>query len=264
MDNFITTMSNTAGPDLIFTRINQRGSIPQWVGKYGARRGIFSKAIELDSDDNVIVIREPSVKCYVKRKTQIHNWLGRSDPKATQAQYVLCVERPGNDKKNATKELMGVFPHAYIDHMEIALGPESLEGSVWEAVEKMSRRNRDPLRESSRVAKAVEGLRLESGRLSATKIANELGISVAELAKYLGSSRQAVSKTPDAKTLQLKLRPYERIIQLRSTLSKTKFKNWINHGFPDLDGLSPLELMAAGKVAVVADFAEDAILGTPV
>jgi len=256
-------MSNTAEPDLIFTRLNQRGSIPRWVGKHGASRGVFSKAIQLDIDDNVIVIRERSVKSYVKNKAQIQDWFVKYEPKAIQAQYVLCVEFPGDDKKHTTKELMDVFPRAYIDHMEIALGPESLEGSVWEAVEKMSRRNRDPLRESSRVAIAVEGLRSESGRLSATKVAEELGISVAELAKYLGSSRQAVSKTPDAKTLQLKLRPYERIIQLRSTLSKTKFKNWINHGFPDLDGLSPLELIAEGKVAVVADFAEDAILGTP-
>ena len=68
------------------------------------------------------------------------------------------------------------------------------------------------------VIDATSDLRAKSGRLSATLVAEAFGISVAEVARSLGQSRQAVTKTSDSKSLQKDLQPFERIARLRSVL----------------------------------------------
>lgn len=248
---------------LVFTGLKKPGSVPRWASGYGASRAIFSKAIATAEGDEIIVIREPSVEAYRESKQKIHKLFRQNKSSAFKLHYVLSVEHPKNDKLASMNELVEIFPQSLIGQVDIALGPESLENSVWEAVVKQKHRHREPLAESSRLAAVTEKIRTESGRLSAEKVAKALGLSVAELSKQLSSTRQAVSKTPDSKALQPKLRPYERVIQLRSVMSEPKFKRWLNHSFVDLDGMTPLEVMAANKADVVADFAEDALLGTP-
>lgn len=255
--------TTTTDPEIVFTGLNKRGSIPQWANKHDVSCSEFPKAVKYASEHEIIVVRELSVNAFVSSKKRIRAWITANEVNANLAHYVICVDRPAKDKRHSITQLLEVFPRSFVDHMDIALGSSSLENTVWEAFAKQNRRHSDPLSESHSINKITETLRTESGRLSAKKIADTLDISVAELAAQLGSTRQAVSKTPDAKTLQLKLRPYERIIRLRSVLSQTKFKNWLNHTFPDLDGMSPLELITSGNADVVADFADDALLGTP-
>jgi len=121
----------------------------------------------------------------------------------------------------------------------------------------------DELGRVKRVIEATADLRTSSGRLSANSVAGAFGLSVAELAALLGRNRQAVSKTPDADSLQPLLRPFERVARLRVTLSNDTFQKWLHLANDQLGKRTPLELIREGKVEVIADLAEDMLTGSP-
>src|SRR6266849_1810549 len=101
----------------------------------------------------------------------------------------------------------------------------------------------DPLGEVKSVIAATADLRAPSGRLSAQKISEALGLSGAELARPIGRKRQTVAKTDDAKSLQAALWPFERIARLRSVLPTADFRSWLNMPNEQLDELSPLDVI---------------------
>src|ERR1700761_9385797 len=68
-----------------------------------------------------------------------------------------------------------------------------------------------PLDEIKQVVDATNDLRLPNGNLSATAVATAFGISPSQLAGWLGRSRQALNKTPDADSLQDELAFFERV-----------------------------------------------------
>lgn len=125
-------------------------------------------------------------------------------------------------------------------------------------------RPRDPLGEIQGVVKATADLRTGAGRLSAALVADAFGLAVAELSKILGKTRQAVSKTPDAASLQGGLHQFERIARLKAVLPSDDFKKWLNMPRPEMDGLSPLEVVREGNASKVADFVEHMLTGVPV
>jgi hypothetical protein len=156
--------------------------------------------------------------------------------------------------------------------LEVAQGIEAGEDTFREAVAKIvasrdlaaKRTERaNHLGKLKRVIEATEDLRLNSGKLSANKVASVFGLSVAELAALIGRTRQALSKTPDADSLQPLLQPFERVARLRAVLSKDDFPRWLHLANDDFEGRTPLELIRSGKVSVVADLAEDMLTGSP-
>jgi hypothetical protein len=120
-----------------------------------------------------------------------------------------------------------------------------------------------PLDEMQELLKATEDLRSASGKLSATAVARAFGVSVSELAGWLGRSRQALAKTPDADSLQNDLAFFERIARLRAAVPQGRFLKWLRMPHDQLDGKSPLDLVAAGERQVVVDFVEDMLTGAP-
>src|SRR6266446_10059467 len=68
-----------------------------------------------------------------------------------------------------------------------------------------------PLDQVKQVVESTQDLRVPSGNISAEKVAKVYGVSVSELAGWLGKSRQALNKTPDADSLQLALSFFERV-----------------------------------------------------
>jgi hypothetical protein len=121
-----------------------------------------------------------------------------------------------------------------------------------------------PLDQIQEVAKATEDLRTAGGNLSAERIAKLYGVSVNQLASWLGRSRQALSKTPDSDSLQPALSFFERVARLRLVLkSDADFRKWLRTPQDLLDKASPLHLMARGKWQVMADFVDDALTGAP-
>lgn len=120
-----------------------------------------------------------------------------------------------------------------------------------------------PLDRVSELVKATEDLRLSNGKLSAALVAGAFGLSINELARYLGRSRQGLSKTPDADSIQNQLAFFERVARLRALVSPDDFQKWLRISNPELDGKSPLDLLADNEGQVAADLVDDMLTGAP-
>ncbi len=121
-----------------------------------------------------------------------------------------------------------------------------------------------PLDVVEEVIEATEDLRTgDKGNLSADSVAKAFGVSMNQLAGWLKRSRQAVSKTPDADSLQNKLSFFERVARLRAVVNREGFLKWLRMPNRELDEKQPLELLAGGEGQVVADLVDDMLTGAP-
>lgn len=120
-----------------------------------------------------------------------------------------------------------------------------------------------PLDRVKVVIDATADLHGPSGRLSATAVADVFGVSQSKLAEWLGRTRQAVSKTPEAESLQKALAFYERTARLRCMVPGEDFKKWLRVPNQQLDQSKPLDLLAKGEGQVVADLVDDMLTGSP-
>jgi FixJ family two-component response regulator len=106
-----------------------------------------------------------------------------------------------------------------------------------------------------------------TGRLNAISVANFYGLSVAEMARILKRPVTSIHKTPDSISLQSSLYPFERIASTASYVRgkdnlPCSFKIWLNAPNRQF-GMTPLDVIRHGKVEMLADWVEDAILGLP-
>ena len=120
-----------------------------------------------------------------------------------------------------------------------------------------------PLDEIKEVIESSRDLRVANGNLSATAVASVFGLSLNKLAVWLGRSRQALSKTPDSDSLQNELAFFERVARLRVVLSKDRFLKWLRMPNSQLEGDTPLDLLAKGERQVIADLVDDMLTGAP-
>ena len=120
-----------------------------------------------------------------------------------------------------------------------------------------------PLDRVKAVVKATGDLRVANGNLSATAVASAFGVSLNQLAGWLGRTRQALTKTPDADSLQNELAFFERVARLRAAVSPEAFLKWLRMPNPELDNKKPLDLLATGEPQVVADLVDDMLTGAP-
>ena len=85
-----------------------------------------------------------------------------------------------------------------------------------------------PLDPFQGVMEVTRDLRVANGNLSADRVAKLFGIPLSRLAQWLGRTKQAVSKTPDADSLQDSLGYFERIARLRLvTQGDAEFRQWL-------------------------------------
>jgi hypothetical protein len=123
---------------------------------------------------------------------------------------------------------------------------------------------RSPLDEVQKIVAATADLRESNGNLSARRIAELFGISLNQLAGWLRRSRQMLTKTPDADSLQPALAYFERVARLRSVVGDDDaFRKWLRMSHPNVAARNPLELLALGKWQALADFVDDILSGTP-
>ena len=123
---------------------------------------------------------------------------------------------------------------------------------------------KSPLDQVKAVMESTADLREANGNLSAVRVAKVFGVSLSQLAGWLGRTKQAVSKTPDADSLQEALGYFERVARLRVvTKGDAEFRKWLRMSHPEVDGKNPLELMAKGEWQAMADFTDDILTGTP-
>lgn len=114
-------------------------------------------------------------------------------------------------------------------------------------------------------AAPVEELRNNNGRLDAGLVSDMFDLNMTELALNVGLTRQALSKTPDSMSIQPALRDFERIARslLVITGSIKGLKMWLNSPNERFEEHTPLEILKLGKVKLLADWVDDARLGSP-
>ena len=121
-----------------------------------------------------------------------------------------------------------------------------------------------PLDQVKAVVASTADLREANGNLCAVRIAKVFGVSVSQLASWLGRSKQAVSKTPDADSLQPALGYFERVARMRLvTGNDAGFRKWLRTPNKLLENASPLELLAKEDWQVMADYVDDTLTGAP-
>lgn len=104
---------------------------------------------------------------------------------------------------------------------------------------------------------SVPGLRAESGRLDAKRIAAQFGVSLSQLAKATPVSRQALSETPDSPRAQAALDPFARTWgALSAVIPADQILKWLNARHERLDGSTPLEALLDGRAERVARLVE--------
>jgi CheY-like chemotaxis protein len=115
------------------------------------------------------------------------------------------------------------------------------------------------------VAQPLDELRNDNGRLDAELIAKLFDLNITDIAANVGISRQALSKTPDSLNIQPALRHFERVARslLVVTGSPKGLKMWLNSPNKRFDEHTPLEIIKLGKVQLLADWVDDARLGSP-
>ena len=162
-----------------------------------------------------------------------------------------------NEKKGQVERLLA--------RVEEVLRGSSASGKTSRAAESAATPARSsPLDQVKAVVESTADLRESNGNLSAVRVAKVFGVSLSQLAGWLGRTKQAVSKTPDADSLQEALGYFERVARLRLlTKGDAEFRKWLRMPHPDVVGKNPLELMARGEWQAMADFVDDILTGTP-
>jgi hypothetical protein len=103
----------------------------------------------------------------------------------------------------------------------------------------------------------VPALRGASGRLDAKKIAGQLGISLARLARIAPISRQALNATPDSVRVQGALDPLARTLHVLGTvLPSEHVRAWLNAPHARLGGQTPIDAILEGRAEHVARMVE--------
>jgi uncharacterized protein (DUF2384 family) len=104
-----------------------------------------------------------------------------------------------------------------------------------------------------------------TGRIDASRVAEFLAVPLTQVASALEASYPAVHKTPDASSLQRRLAPWKRVIELVSHVTRDRREAlaWLNNPHPDLGEDTPLQVMLNGRVDAVVTLVDNALAGLP-
>lgn len=261
-------------PQILLTHVAEKPSVPRWMVQFSPRLASSAQVRALDRLPELTVVQARAPQTALSRHTFLRRLATQLQGTPAPAKVVFFFESgsPSTDAPQLFK-LLTFFDRAA--DVEFACGRQQAAfalnaafAKIWaqsEAVGSPSKaplRTHDPLAELKSVIAATADLRGESGRLSASRVADALGLPVAELASLVGRNRQTVSKTPEAEALQPLLAPFERVARLRSVLPQADFRRWLNMGNEQVGGASPREVMSQGRVEVVADLVQDMLSGS--
>jgi hypothetical protein len=256
-------------PHLLLTAPGAEVTVPPWMRDWSPRTIPGNRVGTLRRLPDITVVDAPEPSS-VLRSERFLSTLAARHAKTPGPSKVLFVFR---HRKTPTdvgqlEQLLAFFDR--FRDVEFARGADQAAFALQESWAKLLRDQateeaaaRGPFAELAAGLALTADLRSGSGRLSAEKVAGCFGLSVAELARLLGRSRQAVSKTDDAESTQRALAPFERIARLRAALPGVAFSSWLNADNELLDDQTPLARIRAGAAAEVADVADDMLSGAP-
>lgn len=248
-----------------FAGLTSAGTIPRWAKGLNAHRTTLAKLSQGKRLSGVVVVQSGGFEQMEHERDRVSLLASQVWKSSDPVRVVL--EFPSRQMNHeGLMRVLRLFRQT-LSRLELAYGDEELEGSVSKALIKYQIENEepknDPLSEAREVIGATRPLLSESGRLSVKAVASVFGIPWTRLAQRIGSSKQAVDKTPDSASLQSALRPYERVARLRAVLKDADFKAWLNRANNHLDNLTPLELIESDRVEIVADLVEHMLTGSP-
>jgi hypothetical protein len=255
-------------PDVLVTTPGGRVSVPSWVRQHAPTTLAGDRLGRLRRLPAITVVEAAGPIAVLRQTSFLKTLAGRHAQTPGGAKVLFYFH--GSKAPTRTADLADLlqFFDRY-DDVEFARGAEQGSFAFQEAVAKLARGQGapasapgDPFGEVGMVLAATRDLRAPSGRLSARRVAAAFGLPVAELARLLGRSRQAVAKTDDAESMQAALATWARIARLRAVLAAADFRAWLSTPNELLAGGSPLDVVRAGEVAAVADLAEDMLSGS--
>lgn len=156
----------------------------------------------------------------------------------------------------------------YPERVEISDGRRQVPGLLANVVAKiraisMKKPRPSPLDDIKEVVGATSRLRGPNGKLSAVPVAKLYGTTLAQLADWLGRSRQTVTRTPDADLIQDKLEYFERVARLLTVLPEDDFRRWLRMPNPNLSNETPLAWLSQKRWQPLADLVDDMLTGSP-
>ena len=91
------------------------------------------------------------------------------------------------------------------------------------------------------------------------RLRGRLGIKMIKLAQATGKSQRALQKNPYSEGIQAQLRKIVYILVLLQEMldSKEEVSIWLKAPNPDYDGMSPIEVISAGKMDSIIRYLED-------
>lgn len=269
-----TTSSTTTTPqdiDVLVTQPGEQVTVPRWARHLAPRVVAGSRVAALHRLADLTIVRVGGLSSVLEDREFLRTLASKhaATPSPAKLLIVFMSARKMPDAKRLST-LLQYFSRP--SDVELAEGSGQAPFALEEACAKLlvshlrktlREPSADPLGELSTVVAATADLRVPSGRLSAKKIADRFGMSVAELARALGKSRQTVTKTDDAEAIQEGLAPFARIARLRTVLSEEDFRGWLNLPHEALQGRRPLTLIREKRSHVIADLAADMLSGSP-
>lgn len=258
-------------PDVLLTGPVALRESPAWMPEELAPEIVpAGKLRQLPCLTPLTVVRAHGLKTVLAERVFLRQLAKQQGKTPAPAKIVFVFDgRSRGADAHRLLEVLEFFNRA--SDVEFVAGVGEAEFALREAVAKIwadpateSLRAADPLGGLKSVIAATKDLRAGSGRLSARRVAEAFGLSLNALAKIVGSTRQALFKTPDSPAAQKGLSRFERIARLRTLLAPDEFRAWLNMPSEPLGGAAPLELVRQGRVGVVADLAEDMLTGSPV
>ncbi len=108
-------------------------------------------------------------------------------------------------------------------------------------------------------------LRSSRGRLSIDRVADLFGLKTIELGRLIGrTNKAALSKTPDAESLQEALKPFSDIALLRTDgFGDAQFRKWLNTSNEHMKNRSPMDWIRDGRAEDVGGFVFNILTGQP-
>lgn len=111
----------------------------------------------------------------------------------------------------------------------------------------------------------IDEARLESGNLSAERLADTLGVKLGQLARMVGKDPSNLRKRPDADVYQAELSQVEEVLALvRDQVGGLeRARMWLKKPNAGLGGLSPLATMEEGHTERVKGLILSVLEGVP-
>lgn len=105
----------------------------------------------------------------------------------------------------------------------------------------------------------------QSGRIAADKVAEYLDAPLKQLSEAIGANYAAVHKTPAAESVQEKLAPIKRSLEILEELigDRAAVRAWLNSPHPDLGLRTPMRVILEGNAGALHTILENALAGIP-